>query len=188
MKPIVLPIAICENGHSVCPTCRRQLRIYPVCRCLFSKMRCLLLENVSRRIASSRIRTMDVPVHRYSLDNIKSHQEQCPHQPFKCPFSIVASENCPWEGKMSAIRCHIEKKRNKPYTITTVTGKYYRVLIYNKTRNGIEWCQAVFTMGQTLFILCKIVHSIIHFCVLHVGLRKKACSYKCTVKINKWDG
>jgi E3 ubiquitin-protein ligase SIAH1 len=50
---IIPPTAICSNGHSVCPACRQLLDNCPVCRCPFSNLRSVLLENMARTIRYS---------------------------------------------------------------------------------------------------------------------------------------
>lgn len=83
------PIPMCENGHSVCKTCRQNLLNCPVCREQFSNMRCFLLENMTRKMRHPcKYYDRGCPKAFY-LQRSEKHEDQCQHQPFKCPFQVT---------------------------------------------------------------------------------------------------
>lgn len=184
---IVPPIPLCENGHSVCPTCRQKLQNCPMCRYPFSDARCILLENITRRIRypckhrNVGCRSTDI------LERIKSHEEQCTHQQLKCPFSIIAYDNCPWKGRVFAIKYHIENKHNRPKNKTIVGRKHYGRLECDDTVSDMVWYQAIFALGQTFFRLCRFMDNNMHFSVLYVGFGMNANNYKFKVTLRSQD-
>ncbi|KDR06088.1 E3 ubiquitin-protein ligase SINAT5 [Zootermopsis nevadensis] len=106
------PIPMCENGHSVCKTCRQNLLNCPVCREQFSNMRCFLLENMTRKMRHPcKYYNRGCPKAFY-LQRSEKHEDQCQHQPFKCPFQLQQrSEGSAFVGAANInIRASFNKK------------------------------------------------------------------------------
>jgi E3 ubiquitin-protein ligase SIAH1 len=179
------PIAMCVNGHCVCSSCREKLQTCPLCRYPFAKTRNLLAENMIRRMRFPCKYSDRGCARSFNLQRVKSHEDQCSHRPFKCPFSIVATVKCPWVGNFTTIKNHIEDLHDRPTDRRElVSGKHHGQL----NCNSGEWCQAMFTMNETFFMIPRIIENKMHFCILYVGLRNKASNFKYSVLISKQDG
>jgi E3 ubiquitin-protein ligase SIAH1 len=186
LEYIMPPIAMCENGHSICTTCRQKLLICPTCRQPFSDAKCLALENLARRIKyPCKFRELGCE-ESFLMQNIASHQADCPYKPFKCPFSIMKNYKCPWEGHMSEIEDHIKSNHTEPGHTRSVTGKH-NTKMQNVGNLFDEWWQAIFSLDEVFFLYSRIRHNSMYFCILYVGPTDKASNYRYRISINKSD-
>lgn len=111
----------------------------------------------------------------------------CFHRPFKCPFSIIAFDDCFWEGPLTAIKHHIENEHNMPYPNIIGCAKHYGEIPCDETSNDIKYKKAILTMGQIFFMVCILVNNYMYFHVFHVGLRKNSRGYKYKLKVKYQD-
>ncbi|XP_021931358.1 E3 ubiquitin-protein ligase sina-like isoform X2 [Zootermopsis nevadensis] len=193
MCPICLeyirpPIPMCENGHSVCKTCRQKLLNCPVCRGMFSYKRCFLLENMTKK--------MKYPCKYYNrgcprafyLQHIEEHEDQCQHQPSKCPFSFVGKASCTWEGSMTDIRQHMENKHMGPSNQSNATGSNNGQFLCEEIKTTGEWYTPIFRMGEIFFLLSKIINNNLYVSILQVALKRGAPNYSYKVTMKPQDG
>lgn len=184
------PIAMCVNGHSICSKCREKLFNCPTCRYPFSTARCLLTENMVRKIrfpcrySERGCRKLFLP------ENIGPHTEECPCRPFKCPFSCLAKLSCSWVGNATSVRNHIRNTHNE--SITADKKKNYGIE-YLQLGNCDEhsenkvWREAIFCIGETFFMYNKMLDHKMYFSLYHVGLRFKTANYRYRVSLYKND-
>lgn len=183
---MVPPIAMCESGHSICTICRHKLNKCPTCTKNFSKARNFALEYIAGKIEYP-CRYLEFGCKEtFSLEHIASHQTKCRYQAHVCPFSIVETKSCLWQGPIAAVESHVKAKHAELCNSTTQAGKY-------KTRlwsieNGPLWCRAMFSMDEVFFWYSRIIDTHLYSCVLFVGLGDRALNYKYRITINKTDG
>jgi len=172
------PIPMCQNGHNVCKTCRQRINKCPTCRQQFSQSRCWRLENV--------IQKMKFRCQYYTegcefvgpAQVITSHEANCPHSPFNCPFSVVVTKTFCWSGHISGMWSHILDKHTA--LVLPEAGEFTFTVDYN----GPEPLHRVLHVrGETFFLVCRLINMDLYCCVLYVGPQGRASWYKYWVAI-----
>lgn len=102
---MVPPIYQCETGHSVCGTCKSNVNECPSCKQFIRETRNFHLERITNRIKYyCKYRDYGCPFITSAKD-IKQHEIECKHGPFRCPlYDHIA---CNWKGKFADIMPHI---------------------------------------------------------------------------------
>lgn len=188
LEYMVPPIPMCENGHSVCNTYRQKLMNCPVCRGRFSNTRCFLLENVTRKIrCRCKYYSRGCP-RLFDLRRIKRHEDDCRHQPFKCPLAVITNARCSWEGSVTAMKHHIQDEHKRLSDEKIAIRENNGRLMCNESDSQGTWYKAIFSKDKTFFMLPRIIENNMHICVLHVGARDKASDYTYKVTLLRQDG
>jgi hypothetical protein len=180
------PISMCVNGHSTCSTCKGKLLTCLLCRCPFSRTRCLLAENLVRKMRFPCRHSKRGCRKTFYPQGARTHEEECSHRPIKCPFSSIASVKCPWEDNVSKVKNHIRKIHYVPTDNTrektTLSG-----VINCYDPNSCNFHKAIFVLGETFFMTTRIKQNNVYLCLCHAGLQNIS-SYKYAVAIRKRDG
>ena len=170
---MVPPIPMCQNGHNICNTCRQKVNQCPTCKEEFSQSRCWLLENVVQKI-KFRCQYYKEGCEFVSTSQfIKSHEADCPHRPFNCPFAVVVTKNSCWSGHVSGMWDHILCE----HTAFAVPEAEKFVLKLDCARPGPLQC-ALPACDETFFLVCRVINMDLCCCVLYVGPEERASSYK----------
>jgi E3 ubiquitin-protein ligase SIAH1 len=185
LECMVPPIVICKSGHNICSTCRQKLQNCPTCREPFSSVRCIALENFARYAKYPCKFRESGCEEAVLMENIASHQAECPHRHYRCPFSIMKNKICSWEGHVTKIENHIRSKHTEPGNTRSVRGKYKIIIPHVDTK--CECYQAIFSLGEIFFLYTRITENNMCFCILYVGPKEKAPSYRYRITMNKPD-
>ena len=102
------PISLCMSGHSICKTCRRQLKKCQMCTKKFTKYRNLALEKIVVKLKYPCKYEYLGCTGLFGLDCLASHQENCPRRAHRCPYVAEYGITCAWEGPEDAIRHHLK--------------------------------------------------------------------------------
>ncbi|KDR17817.1 E3 ubiquitin-protein ligase sina [Zootermopsis nevadensis] len=188
MEYMLPPIAMCMNGHSTCSTCREKLLTCPVCRCLFSKARSLLAENLVRKMRFPCRHSKRGCRKTFNFLCVRKHEDECGHRPIKCPFANVSTVQCPWVGKATSVKTHVRKMHYMPSSDFANITVYSQVPKFNQEYNEVEWLLPLFCMQDIFFMTIRVTENNAHFCLQHVGLRRKTPNYKYKVRIKNDDG
>ena len=177
------PIPMCQNGHSICNTCRLKVNQCPTCKEEFLESRCWILENI--------IQKMKYPCKYYkkgcefvsTAQFIKYHEAECPDRPFSCPFSVVVTKNFCWRGHLSDMWGHILCE----HTAFAKAGRRKFVLTVDCAEPGLLH-RALDSRGETFFVVWRVIKMDLFCCVLYVGPEARASSYSYCVTIASTDG
>ena len=88
------PISMCMSGHSVCKTCRLKLKKCRLCRKKFMKARNLTLEKLVGKMKYPCKYEAVGCTELFILEQLASHQENCPRQTHTCPFEVLDTNAC----------------------------------------------------------------------------------------------
>jgi E3 ubiquitin-protein ligase SIAH1 len=187
MEYMLPPIALCQNGHNICSSCKSKLDSCPTCRTGFTDVRNLSLENMCRKVKLPCKYTRDgcSEVLPMDIDIITKHQSECRFRIYTCPF-LIASIECPWTGIITDIKDHIKSEHNEASDARDVLGIHNARLPNFETSSA--WCQALFTMNEVFFRLSKVIDGFLYCCVLYVGPKVKASMYNYILTIRNNEG
>ncbi|GJM90923.1 hypothetical protein PR202_ga07250 [Eleusine coracana subsp. coracana] len=99
------PIHQCQNGHTICSTCKTRVHNRcPTCRQELGDIRCLALEKVAE--------SLELPCKYYSLGcpevfpyySKLKHESQCNFRPYNCPY---AGSECSVVGDIPFLVAHL---------------------------------------------------------------------------------
>uniref|UniRef100_A0ACD5ZNJ8 Uncharacterized protein n=1 Tax=Avena sativa TaxID=4498 RepID=A0ACD5ZNJ8_AVESA len=99
------PIHQCQNGHTICSTCKTRVHNRcPTCRQELGDIRCLALEKVAE--------SLELPCKYYSLGcpeifpyySKLKHESQCNFRPYNCPY---AGSECSVVGDIPFLVTHL---------------------------------------------------------------------------------
>ncbi|KAB0801763.1 hypothetical protein PPYR_03949 [Photinus pyralis] len=101
---MVPPIHQCIAGHSICGTCKTQVKNCPTCREGILDTRNFSLEKMTSFINySCKYSDFDCPFVS-SGKEIKAHESTCKYGPYLCPFEQY--DDCKWKGRLSDVMEH----------------------------------------------------------------------------------
>jgi len=177
------PIPICQKGHNICHTCRQKVNHCPICRQEFLQSRCLLLENIIKKMKFPCQYNTEGCEYVYTSQFIKTHEAHCPHRPFNCPFSVVVTKNCRWRGHINGMWCHILDK----HTALSLPEAAKFDFTMDCAGSG-PLHRALSALGETFFMVCRVINMDLYCCVLYVGPQERASFYKYWVTVATEDG
>lgn len=93
----------CNQGHSICKTCRQKLQECPLCKSGFGSARNYALESVSSLMYFP-CKNNGCKLH-VSGNDIEKHELECRYKHYQCPFLIKL--NCKWKGLHGQITEHL---------------------------------------------------------------------------------
>ena len=105
---MIPPITLCSNGHNICNSCKPTLQNCPTCRGNFINARNKAIEDLSRSIEHPCKFKKSGCTRTFLVGPKERHEDVCRYGPHKCPFYIVASIKCQWEGAIVNMKKHIE--------------------------------------------------------------------------------
>jgi hypothetical protein len=118
-----------------------------------------------------------------TIQFIKSHEADCPHRPFICPFSVVGTKNFCWKGHISRMWSHIWDE-HRPLAVREECK-------FSLTLDCAEpgpLHLALSAWDETFFLVMKMINTDLYYCVLYVGPQERASSYKYWVAFTTKDG
>jgi E3 ubiquitin-protein ligase SIAH1 len=172
------PIYLCLKGHSICRSCKPQLKLCPTCKTTFAPMRCLSLEKLSTKV--------DLPC-RYKDsgckaamrgDSINEHQSVCPYGTYTCPF------NCPGKCNRLSLVQHLKTKHKQTVTGCRYSSCYFKILNYSVTT---EYRDVIVTNTEVFVRTIVIITDIWHFILQYIGPVKFAERFSYTVRLESRD-
>jgi hypothetical protein len=116
------------------------LRKCQICTKKFTKSRNLALENIIGKVkCPCKFEDLEC-TGLFSLERLASHQENCSHQANRCPFKVLNTHTCAWEGLEDAVVDDMQTNHSDICDIINQAGK-------SKTRicdvlKVPLWCQA----------------------------------------------
>jgi len=174
---------MCQNGHNICNTCRQKVNHCPTCRQQFSQSRCKLLENVIQKMKYRCQYYTEGCEFVGTAQVITSHEAECLHRPFSCPFSVAVTKHFCWSGHISGMWGHICYE----HAALTVLGEGKFVFRVDCAEPG-PLLRALPVRGETFFVVCRLINMDLYCCVLYVGPQGRASWYKYWVAIATDDG
>jgi hypothetical protein len=158
MKP---PISMCENGHSICSTCKPKLNKCPSCRRPFLPVRNLALESLSTMLANK---------------NTDPKSSETTAKLYKCPFSTISKEDCGWVGSVHDMKSHIKNGHNNQNDTHKSNGRFNVVLTDLSPER--HYRKAVWSGEDLLFyVVWEIKGGNFYCAVLYIGQKKKSAKF-----------
>jgi hypothetical protein len=114
---------------------------------------------------------------------IKSHEANCPHRPFNCPFSVAVTKKLCWKGHIWHMSDHISYK-HKLFTLPE-EGEF--VFKLDCPQPG-PLHRAFYALDETFFMVCRVINTDLYCCFLYVGPEEWASRYKYSMTIKTMDG
>ena len=186
---MVPPITQCKNGHNICHTCKPKLMNCPTCRGEFTDVRNKFTEQFSHSIEHPCKYKGSGCTKQIRLLSKKRHEKKCPYRPNKCPFFILDSIKCQWEGASTELEQHIRNEHKDESQVTVTSGKQScGSPSYMKSIHSGSWYQLVFTLDRIFLCYSKIIGNFFYKCYMFVGARGDINNYKYTVSIKTTDG
>jgi E3 ubiquitin-protein ligase SIAH1 len=174
------PIPMCENGHCICNTCRQKESRCPTCGQQILNSRCCILENIVQKIKYRCQYHKEGCEYECGGNEIGSHEAQCPHRPFRCPFS-EGTTICCWKGQMSVMWDHIKCD----HSLQSVTVSQGRCTIKLDCSGPRVTRIALSAWGEIFVLVSRVMSYNLYCCVLYVGPRAKGSLYTYTVTVSK---
>ena len=169
------PISMCVSGHSVCKTCRHKLKKCQLCTKNFTKYRNLVLEKIIGKLKfPCKYEDMGC-TGLFSLDRLASHQSNCSRQANRCPFKVLDTSMCTWEGSEDAVVDHMKTSHSDICFIMNQAGKY-KTRICDIVKVPL-WCRAVFKQDDVFLWCTKLKESHLYSCILYLGEKEEASSF-----------
>jgi len=103
---MVPPIKLCTNGHNICCKCRESVHRCPTCRAQFSEIRCVVLENIARRLKYPCSNRQNGCRDLFSIEHIAKHHTVCVYGKIKCPKPFIGE--CSWNGHKNDVKEHVQ--------------------------------------------------------------------------------
>ncbi|XP_042387008.1 E3 ubiquitin-protein ligase SINAT5-like isoform X2 [Zingiber officinale] len=99
------PIHQCQNGHTICSTCKARVHNRcPTCRQELGDIRCLALEKVAESLElPCKYNSLGCPEIFPYYSKLK-HEAQCSYRPYKCPY---AGSECAVVGDIPFLVTHL---------------------------------------------------------------------------------
>ena len=183
------PIILCSKGHSICHTCKSELKKCPTCGRGFLKVTNTYLEDISRNIKHPCKYQRAGCTREFPLGLKDNHEKECRYGPHKCPYFIVDYIKCDWEGSSTFLDYHIKSCHNDNVSVNLTKGKQSnRFENYTKQKCGGYWHQSVFAFDKIFFFYSKIIGSYLCTCYMYVGAREDNNNYKYTINMKSLDG
>ena len=182
------PISMCVSGHSICKTCRRKLKKCRLCTKNFMKSRNLALEKLVGKMKYP-CKYEDLGcTGSFSLEHLASHQENCPRQAHSCPFKVLDTHTCAWEGTEDAVVGHMKTNHSDFCGIIDRAGKY-NTRICDIVKVPL-WCRAVVKQNDVFLWCTKLIEGHLYSCLLYLGVKEEAAHFmfRMTVEVNKTRG
>ena len=121
----------------------------------------------------------------FSLERLASHQENCSRQAHSCPFKVLNTHTCAWEGSEDAVVDHMLTNHSGICDIINQAGKYKtRICDIVKVR---LWCRAVVKQDDVFLWCTKLIESQLYSCLLYLGVKEEAASFMFRMTINEVD-
>ena len=179
------PISMCVSGHSICKTCRRKLKKCRLCTKNFMKSRNLALEKLVGKMKYP-CKYEDLGcTGSFSLEHLASHQENCPRQAHSCPFKVLDTHTCAWEGTEDAVVGHMKTNHSDFCGIIDRAGKY-NTRICDIVKVPL-WCRAVVKQNDVFLWCTKLIEGHLYSCLLYLGVKEEAASFTYKMTITKMD-
>ena len=127
--PREIPVPACSAGHIVCKQCRSQVSHCPTCRRAINCTNTLVgyISNISQHKCSFFMFGCN---HKYSILQIKVHEELCPERTIKCPY-----RDCKKDVQLKTYRehaiieeCAIDLNRVKEYDVFEAPRNQFKIL------------------------------------------------------------
>jgi len=121
----------------------------------------------------------------FSLDRLALHESDCSRQANRCPFEVLDTNMCTWEGTEDAVVDHMKTSHSDICGIMDQEGKY-------ETRMcGIVkvplWYRAVFKQDDVFLWCTKLIEGNLFTFLLYLGVKEEASSFKFKMTIYKVD-
>ncbi|KAL8122063.1 E3 ubiquitin-protein ligase SINAT2-like isoform X1 [Apium graveolens] len=153
------PISQCPNGHTICQSCKIQVKnICPICRQELGNIRCLALEKVAE--------SLELPCKYkflgcegiFSYHNRLRHEQNCRYRPYNCPY---AGAECPITGDIMFLVKHLKDDHNVDMHDGSTFNHRYVKANPHEVENA-TWMLTVFNCFNHQFCL--------HFEAFHIGM------------------
>jgi hypothetical protein len=82
----------------------------------------------------------------FSLECLASHQENCPHETRRCPFEVLDTHTCTWEGKEAAVVDDMKTIHSDICGLLNREGEY-ETRLWDIER-GPVWYRAIFKQND----------------------------------------
>ncbi|PSN33228.1 hypothetical protein C0J52_23649 [Blattella germanica] len=189
LEYMIPPITVCENGHSICNSCKPGLDKCPNCRGNLMAAINRPMENLSQQITHPcKNRDYGCAVH-VLLDFKEQHEKECTLSPRNCPLyglifdflgpwlRIPSDFKCSWIGLHSALGTHLE---NDHYALDHIPSQLY--LSIDEAN-----CFLFYIDGNLFYCFSRAVNSCLRVMVMFLGSPEKANNYKYKVTIKTQD-
>lgn len=157
MKP---PISMCENGHSICSSCKPKLKNCPSCKRPFLATRNLALESLS---------SMFVSMH------TTPNSSESTANKHNCPFSTISKEDCAWAGSLHDMKVHIKNSHGGRNDTHKSSGRFNVVLTDLSAER--HYRKAVWSGDDLFYVVWEIKDSDFYCAVLYVGPKKRSSKF-----------
>ncbi|CAO1417773.1 unnamed protein product [Diamesa hyperborea] len=151
IAPLVVPIYLCESGHSVCKFCRVSIKNCPLCQEGFTNIRSHTLERLSGKFQFPCRNMRNGCTVRLPLELMHWHDEKCIFKTTSC-FMGKIWRDCRWKGRESDWLAHcksvhttkvLENEERFPMNWNFESIKnnggpivaYYLIQVFNETFN-----------------------------------------------------
>ncbi|CAO1384956.1 unnamed protein product [Diamesa serratosioi] len=149
--PLIVPIYLCESGHSVCKYCRFSIKTCPLCQEGFTNIRSHTLERLSEKFQFPCRNMRNGCTVRLPLELMHWHDNKCIFKTTSC-FMGKVWRDCRWKGRESDWLDHcksvhttkiLENQERFPmnWNFETIKNKggpivaYYLIQMFNETFN-----------------------------------------------------
>ena len=96
--PLIVPIYLCESGHSVCKYCRVSIKTCPLCQEGFTNIRSHTLERLSGKFQFPCRNMRNGCTVRLPLELMHWHDDKCIFKTTSC-FMGKIWRDCRWKGR-----------------------------------------------------------------------------------------
>ena len=175
------PIEMCENGHSICSSCKERLSNCPSCRGEFSNVRNIALEK-SAAGAVYPCRNMEAGCEKtLSICDKSNHQSECGYQSTECPFTKLSLVHCPWNGILCEIGGHVRSEHGSE---TLEYTEWFKVTLQN-VYTAQRYVKAIFIGDKLFYLVWEVSFDTFYFSVFLVGHKNEAEGFIYEFKICK---
>jgi len=179
------PISLCMSGHSICKSCRHKLKKCQLCTKKFTKSRNLTFENIIGKVKyvckSEELGCTGL----FSLECLVSHQENCSRQANRCPFKVLDTHTCAWEGSEDAVVDHMQTNHSDICGIINQAGKY-KTRICDIVKVPL-WYRTVVNQDDMFLWCTKLIECHVYSCLLYLGVKEEAASFMLRMTVKKVD-
>lgn len=172
------PIYLCLKGHSICKSCRREVKLCPTCKEMFAPMRCLSLEKLSTKVdlpCPNRDSGCKATMHGAS---IAQHQSVCTYGAYSCPF------NCTGKFNRFILVQHLKNEHKQIVTESIYNGHYVKIRNYSVTQKYTD----IIVANTEVFVRTIVVINAIWYIVMqYMGPVRHAGTFSYTVKFKSRD-
>ena len=183
------PITQCSNGHNTCHRCRPKLQRCPICRGDLTGIRNKLVEDLSEKLVQPCKYERSGCTRVLRSGKEEEHEKICRYGLHKCPFVIIDSIICKWEGASTRLEQHIRNEHKGTWEILTSGIQSTTCPGYMLELNGVSWYRVLFKEGKIFFAYSKLIDNFLYICFMYVGTREDNYnSYRYTVTIQTPGG